>query len=198
MNTPPALLLDVMDNLVHDPFYEEVLDFFGMSLEELFAIKSKRAWLRFEHGWLHEEAMRDAYFVGNTRLDLEGLRDCMSSSYHLLPGIPELLEQLKAQGIEMHALSNYPVWYRMVEESTQLSRWLKWSFVSCKTQIRKPDPEAFLGAARSLGRSVKDCIFVDDREKNCAGARAVGMRAIHFTDASTLKLALAKEGLELD
>lgn len=198
MNRPPVLLLDVMDNLVHDPFYEEVLDFFGMSLEELFAIKSKRDWLRFEQGWLHEEAMRDAYFVGNTRLDLEGLRDCMSSNYRLLPGIAELLEQLKVQEVEMHALSNYPLWYRLVEESTQLSRWLKWSFVSCKTQVRKPDPKAFLGAARSLGRSVKDCIFVDDREKNCAGARAVGMRAIHFTDAAKLKLALRKEGLDLD
>ena len=198
MNRPPVLLLDVMDCLVHDPFYKEVLDFFGMSLEELFAIKSKRDWMHFEHGWLHEAAMRDAYFVGSARLELEGLRECMSLNYRLLPGIKELLEQLKEQNIEMHDLSNYPVWYRLVEERTQLSRWLKWSFVSCKTQVRKPASEAFLGAARALGRAVKDCIFVDDREKNCEGARATGMRAIHFTDAARLKLALRAEGIELD
>lgn len=193
----PALLLDVMDNLVHDPFYAEVLDFFEMSLEELFAIKSKQAWVAFECGWLHEEQMRTRYFEGERELDLEGLRACMRANYRLLPGIEELLRELHAKGVEMHALSNYPIWYRMIEEATGLSRWLEWSFVSCKTQVRKPDARAFLGAAASLGRQPADCVFVDDREKNCAGARRQGMTAIDFRDAEQLRDELRALGYPL-
>jgi HAD superfamily hydrolase (TIGR01509 family) len=193
----PALLLDVMDNLVHDPFYAEVLDFFGMGLEELFAVKSKRAWVEFECGWLHEEQMRSLYFEDGRELDLEGLRACMRANYRLLPGIEEILRELHAEGVEMHALSNYPIWYRMIEEVTGLSRWLKWSFVSCKTQIRKPDPRSFLGAAMSLGRRPTDCVFVDDREKNCQGARKVGLTAIHFQSAASLRGALRELGYPL-
>ena len=184
-----------MDNLVHDPFYEEVLEFFGMTLEELFAVKSKQAWIDFECGWLHEEEMREAYFADDRQLDLEGLRACMKANYRLLPGIESLLQRLAREEVEMHAMSNYPVWYRLVEEATALSRWLQWTFVSCKTQIRKPAREAFLGAARSLGRDPADCIFVDDREKNVLGARAAGMRAIHFTNAESLERDLRLEGL---
>ena len=106
--------------------------------------------------------------------------------------------ELQAAGVEMHALSNYPSWYRMLDEVTGLSRFLKWSFVSCKTQHRTPQPEAFRGAARSLGRAASDCVFVDDREKNCEGARAVGMPAIHFESAEQLRRELIALGYPLE
>jgi HAD superfamily hydrolase (TIGR01509 family) len=187
-----------MDNLVHDPFYKEVLDFFGMSLEELFAIKSKSAWFEFECGRLHEDAMRSLYFKDGRELDLDGLRACMLANYRLLPGVETLLEELQTAGVEMHALSNYPSWYQLVDDATGLSRYLRWSFVSCKTQYRKPEAQAFLGAARSLGRAPDDCVFVDDRPKNCAGARAVGMPAIHFENAEQLRRDLIERGYPVE
>lgn len=48
-----------------------------------------------------------------------------------MDGTESLLVRLKAAGVEMHAFSNYPVWYRLVEEKLLLSRFLEWSFVSC-------------------------------------------------------------------
>ena len=99
----------------------------------------------------------------------------VASAYRFLDGIEPLLGELSAAGVPMHALSNYPVWFEMIEARLGLSRYLRWSFVSCRTGVRKPDPEAFLGAARALGVAPSRCLFVDDREKNCAGARAVGI-----------------------
>ena len=87
----------------------------------------------------------------------------------------------------MHALSNYTPWYRMVEERTGLSRYVPWSFVSCKTGVRKPDPEAYLGAARLLGVAPSECLFIDDRAVNCEAAEAVGMPSIVFSDAALLR-----------
>ncbi len=191
----PALLLDVMDTLVHDPFYAEVLEFFGMELEALFAVKSKDTYLAFERGQMQEHELRTAYFTDGRELDLDGLRATMSAAYRLLPGIEDLLVDLRAAGVEMHALSNYSVWWRLIEDRLELSRYLKWSFVSSETGVRKPEPEAFLGAARALGRPVSECLFVDDRPKNCAGAEAIGMPALRFESAQQLRAALVARGL---
>ena len=172
-----------------------MLDYFGMTLEQLFAVKDKQAWLAFERGELREQDMRARYFADGRALDLEGLRACMRAHYRLLPGVEELLAALRAAGVEMHALSNYPVWFEMIEARLGLSRYLNWSFVSCRTGVRKPDPEAFLGAARALGVAPARCLFVDDREKNCAGARAVGMPAHRFDGAEGLRAELRRRGL---
>lgn len=195
MSSRPVLLLDVMDTLVHDPFYDEVLDFFGLSLDDLFARKSKSAWLAFERGELTEAELVDRYFEDGRPLDLPGLRACMAGAYRFLPGIEALLTELAEAGTQMHALSNYPIWWEMIEVKLGLSRFLSWSFVSCRTGVRKPDPGAYQGAAATLGRAMDSCLFVDDRPKNCAAAEAVGMPALCFVDANQLRAQLIRRGL---
>ena len=44
----PILLFDVMGTLVHDPFFEEMPEFFGLSFDELLAVKHPSAWVEFE------------------------------------------------------------------------------------------------------------------------------------------------------
>jgi 2-haloacid dehalogenase len=41
----------------------------------------------------------------------------------------------------------------------------------------------------------EDTLFVDDREDNVAGAQSVGMGAVVFTDAATLRADLARYGI---
>jgi FMN phosphatase YigB (HAD superfamily) len=95
----------------------------------------------------------------------------------------------------MHVLSNYPTWYLMIEERLGLSRYLPWSFVSCRTGVRKPDPEAFLGAARALALPPGACLFIDDHPANVEAARAVGMQALRFEGAASLRAELERERL---
>ena len=96
----------------------------------------------------------------------------------------------------MYALSNYSCWYRLIDEKLGLSRYLDWRFVSCNTGIRKPDPEAYLGAARALEVSPADCIFVDDRRRNVDAAVKVGMHGILRTrDIGELRAALGALGV---
>lgn len=190
-----VLLLDVMDTLVHDPFYEEVLAFFSMTLDQLFAVKDKHSWQRFERGEIDEATMAAEYFSDRRPLDLDGLLATMRRSYRWLPGIEGLLGELRGRDVDMHAMSNYPSWWRMIEEQLELSRYLRWSFVSCETGVRKPAPEAYLGAAQTLAVDPSRCIFVDDREKNCAAARAVGMDAVRYESAEQLRSALVGLGV---
>jgi hypothetical protein len=43
-------------------------------------------------------------------------------AYEYLDGMPELLQDLKDAGVEMHAMSNYPVWYRHINDKLRLDR----------------------------------------------------------------------------
>ncbi|WP_432476185.1 HAD-IA family hydrolase [Nocardioides sp. GXQ0305] len=61
--------------------------------------------------------------------------------------------------------------------------------------LAKPDPAAFVEAARRCGRAPGDCLFVDDSAANVAGARSVGMDAHEFTSPPALRALLVASGL---
>jgi HAD superfamily hydrolase (TIGR01509 family) len=52
--------------------------------------------------------------------------------------------------------------------------------VSSEEGVSKPHPKIFLRACESLAVDPERCVFLDDKERNVSGARAVGMHAIHF------------------
>ena len=48
----------------------------------------------------------------------------------------DLLQQLKDNGVPMHAVTNYPVWYHLIEDKLQLSRYMPWTFASCEGPMK--------------------------------------------------------------
>jgi putative hydrolase of the HAD superfamily len=59
--------------------------------------------------------------------------------------------------------------------------------ISGDVGLHKPQPEIFLMGAERIGVAPEECVFVDDLRENCAGAEAVGMKAIlHRGSAGTL------------
>ncbi len=195
MTHPSVLLLDVMGTLVHDPFHEEMPAFFGMTLRELIEQKHPSAWVRFEHGELTEDELIASFFADGRSFDGPAFIGMLRAAYRFLDGVEPLLAELAAREVPMHALSNYPCWYQLIEDELRLSRYVKWSFVSCETGVRKPDPDAYLAASRALSVDPARCLFVDDRETNCEAARGVGMDALVFTSAADLRDALRERGL---
>lgn len=191
----PVLLLDVMSTLVHEPFLHEVPAFLGRSLAELRHELSIEAWHDFEKGHIDEATFAQRFFRDGRAWDYAGLVAMLRGAYRYLDGIEPLLADLRAAGRPMHALSNYPVWYQLIEDAVGLSRYVAWTFVSCRTGVRKPDAAAYTGAAAALGVAPADCIFVDDRQDNCDAARAVGMDTIVFESSVALRRALHSRNL---
>ena len=186
----PFLLWDVMGTLVHDPFFVEMPRFFGMTFDALLEAKHPHAWVEFELGRLSEEEFLDRFFADGRDYDHQGFVAFVRASYRWLPGLEALLGELREDGCTMHAFSNYPVWYKMIEERLSLSRFLDWSFVSCQTGLRKPDPAAYANVLSELGVPAERCIFVDDRLTNCEAARRAGIRSIVFEGDESLRAAL--------
>ncbi|CAL1361788.1 unnamed protein product [Linum trigynum] len=194
----PVLLFDIMDTVVRDPFYGDIPSFFGMSMQELLECKHPTAWMEFEKGMIDEMELYSKFFKDGRPFDMEGLKSCMKKGYQYLDGMKELLDTLKRRNYEMHALTNYPVWYEMIEEKLDISAYLSWTFCSCTIGKRKPDPDLYLEVVRRLQVDPGHCIFIDDRIRNVDAAVEVGMKGVHFKNADLLQKDLARLGVEFD
>ncbi len=195
MTERSVLFFDVMDTLVYNPFFKEIPAFFGFTHEQLLDLKDPTAWEEFERGEITEAEYFRRCFADGAQFDHEGFRACVDGAYRWVTGMEEQISELHAQGYEMHALSNYPEWYQVIENRLRLSRYLQWSFVSCKTGIRKPSREAYVNAASGVARPPEACLLIDDSLENCAGAQAVGMPAIPFREAVALRCEFIQRGI---
>ncbi len=54
--------------------------------------------------------------------------------------------------------------------------------LSCDTGITKPAERAYTAIAQKLGVNPEACVFIDDLEHYCAGARDVGMKTVLYQD----------------
>jgi FMN hydrolase / 5-amino-6-(5-phospho-D-ribitylamino)uracil phosphatase len=191
----PAVFFDVMDTLVHNPFYQEIPAFFGMSLDELLRVKHPTSWVEFERGEIPEAEYLRRMFADERPYAAEAFLASVKGAYRWIDGMESLVAELRERGIEMHTLSNYPVWYRVIEEKLRLSRYLRWTFVSCLAGVQKPRPEAYTAAAGAVKRPPGACLLIDDSRENCAGAERAGMPAIWFRSAADLRREFVRRGL---
>ena len=68
--------------------------------------------------------------------------------------------------------------------------------LSYEVGVMKPDARFFRTGLDRLGLRPDECLFVDDLEENCAGARACGIESIRYTDAPATQAAVcARLGL---
>ncbi|XP_013590433.1 PREDICTED: uncharacterized protein LOC106298842 [Brassica oleracea var. oleracea] len=193
----PVLLFDVMDTIVRDPFYQDIPAFFGMPMKVLLECKHPTAWIEFEKGLIDEDELARKFFIDGRDFDLEGLKDCIRSGYSYLDGMQELLQALRDDNLEIHAFTNYPIWYKMIEDKLKLSAYLSWTFCSCITGKRKPDPEFYLEVVEHLGVEPCDCVFIDDRPSNVKCAVEIGMRGLCFENADSLRKDLSHLGVNV-
>ncbi|XP_078447104.1 haloacid dehalogenase-like hydrolase (HAD) superfamily protein isoform X2 [Wolffia australiana] len=194
----PVLLFDVMDTIVRDPFYEDVPAFFRMPMKELMELKHPTSWMEFEKGLIDEAELARRFFKDGRPIDLEGLKECMRRGYAYLNGIEDLLQLLKCRSYEMHAFTNYPIWYSMIEDKLKISTYLPWTFCSCTIGKRKPAVEIYVEASESLGVDPANCIFIDDRKRNVEAAIVAGMKGVVFRDAASLRKDLSLLGVQAD
>ncbi|MFF1380964.1 HAD-IA family hydrolase [Streptomyces sp. NPDC058308] len=96
-----------------------------------------------------------------------------------------------AAGMRLAVLSNAPL---SLAAALRGLTWLApFEHVICSSEIRaaKPGADCYRTALGVLGAGPADVVFVDDREANVTGARALGIRSVLFSGASGLSRALS-------
>ncbi len=63
--------------------------------------------------------------------------------------------------------------------------------ISAEAGLMKPDPQIYHLAAESVGVQMEEALFVDDFSENIAGAKRVGMQALHFDNPKIAQQQLA-------
>lgn len=168
-----------------------------MSLKELIECKHPTAWLEFENGVIDEDELEGKFFKDRRPFDLQGLKNCMRRGYSYIDGVEQLLQDLKQNNYEMHAFTNYPIWYRIIEDKLNISKYLSWTFCSCMYGKRKPDPDFYLAVVEHLKVDPASCIFVDDRIKNVEAAVGVGITGLQFKNSDLLRQDLLRLGVDI-
>jgi 2-haloacid dehalogenase len=114
-----------------------------------------------------------------------------------MPGMHDLVETLDASGVPLFAITNFSgeFWPPFRAREAHLFDRFRDIVVSGDEKLLKPDAAIYHLALDRFGLAPHEAVFIDDNRDNVAGAEAVGMTALHFTDVGTLRRDLAVLGL---
>jgi HAD superfamily hydrolase (TIGR01509 family) len=101
--------------------------------------------------------------------------------YHLTYGAIEFLEALRAAGIPVFSLTNDVAgWAAKRRRLLGIDAYFSAAVVSGEAGIVKPEPAIYQTLAKLLPCEPQECLFVDDRVTNVAGAIGEGFSAVLF------------------
>jgi putative hydrolase of the HAD superfamily len=117
---------------------------------------------------------------------------------NLNPAMLSWLPRIKQAGFRLGILSNMPAgvlrymlprfpWLQQLDHLT-------WS---CDVGLTKPDPAIYLHTVKKLKVAPERALFIDNLEKNTAGAEAVGLQAALFQNVEQLQSELERRGFSL-
>jgi 2-haloacid dehalogenase len=115
----------------------------------------------------------------------------------MMPGMREVVADLDAAGVPLYAITNFSAefWAPFRAREAALFDRFRDIVVSGDEKLTKPDAAIYHLALERFGLPADAAVFVDDRLDNVEGAKAVGMHALLFTDAETLRRDLADLGI---
>lgn len=113
-----------------------------------------------------------------------------------IEGSVEILAELEAAGVPVYAITNFSAEkYERAKERFDFLHRFRDTVVSAHERLLKPDPRIYRALLDRNGLAAAEAVFIDDSPRNVAGAEAVGMAALLFTDPARLRRDLAGLGL---
>jgi HAD superfamily hydrolase (TIGR01509 family) len=99
--------------------------------------------------------------------------------YRLIPGILELLDDLRASDLRLGCISNDVAdWSSARRRHLRLDSRIEHWTISSLVRSRKPSPEIFRCFLADTRLEPAEVMFVDDRPANIEGAKAVGFKTV--------------------
>ncbi len=199
-----AVIFD-MDGVLADsePLYlqgiNEVLSEYGLAIteedhNELLGAAVKPTW-----DFVFEKYSPPASFDECVDRYDKTMERLLSNPRSSLPGVPELLAELKRRGIPCAlASSSWPNWVKALLESTGLTDCFDIMVSSTAVENGKPAPDIFLHTAKLLGVEPSQCIVLEDSRAGVLAAKAAGMYTIQVRAASTALPPLPEADLVLN
>ncbi len=157
-------------------------------------------WLQLDRGTLtDEEALREAQAALPPHL-WDAARDLIFGWWQRpqipMPGMAELLRELKAKGYGIYLLSNTCLHLREYFDSIPGAECFDGLLVSSEEKLLKPQREIYEALYRRFGLKPEECFFVDDNPANVEAALCTGMAGTVFRgDVPALRRELKKRNI---
>ncbi len=114
-----------------------------------------------------------------------------------MPGMQNLVVALR-RNYKVALLTNMnPELYKFYSEKFGVESLFDFVFYSGKIRVAKPESNIYKYVLKRLGVAAERMVFIDDREGNVAGARAVGIKAIHFKNTQQVITELRRLGIRI-
>jgi len=108
----------------------------------------------------------------------------------------EILRALKEAHYPLYGLSNWPSEkWRLVRPKYDFFGLFDDILISGDVKLAKPDPRIFSLFLDQVGRSAKECLYIDDSPHNIQVSAQMGFQTIHFQSAEQLRSELQLRGI---
>lgn len=113
-----------------------------------------------------------------------------------VPGITELMRQLKAKGCRLLGLSNWSTKvFDVMHKFPKPFAELEGSLISYQVHLLKPDVAIYDAFCEKFGVKPDECLFIDDKTENIEGAKRAGWHGVVFTTTGQLRQELQQSGV---
>ncbi|CAN5672362.1 HAD-IA family hydrolase [soil metagenome] len=114
-----------------------------------------------------------------------------------IPGMAEIVAELDAADVPLFGITNFSgeFWPPFRDREAGLFDRFRDIVVSGDEKLVKPDPAIYHLALDRFELQPGQAVFIDDNAANVAGAKAVGIHALLFSDAATFRADLHGLGL---
>ena len=140
---------------------------------------------------IRPKEVHDLYFRYKAEVEAE-------EGYLLIPGIREVLQELKKRGYRMAVASSSPLSdiERFVGKSG-LSDCFDLLFTGEQVRHSKPAPDTFLEAAKGLQAEPTECLVIEDSYNGVLAAKAAGMYCVGFVNPGSGDQDLSEAGIRI-
>lgn len=114
-----------------------------------------------------------------------------------VPGMVDLVKELKKQGYQTALLSNILESQAPIKWRTGLYDLFHPLLLSYAIEAKKPNPKAYEILLDALKLPPQAVLFIDNKEENIEAAKTLGIDGILFVDRDQLVQELKKRGIEI-
>jgi HAD superfamily hydrolase (TIGR01509 family) len=109
------------------------------------------------------------------------LKLLQEGDYKAIPGISELLEEIKTAHLPIAIASSSPkIFIEAVVEKIGIRQYFKVLISGEEIERSKPEPDIFLKAALLLNVNPSECLVVEDSKSGTIAAKKAGMKCIGY------------------
>ena len=157
-------------------------------------------WAAMDHGWMSAEEGCERICRRLPERLHENARRCIydwwKGPLEPIPGMAELVREVKALGYGVYLLSNATSWLSEYFHRIPGSECFDGRIVSADVKLLKPERAIYEALYETYNLDPAECFFIDDNLLNVDGAWLTGMNAtVFFGDMARLRRELNEAGV---